>query len=156
MDFHLHGTHSEFRGWISNAWCTNMSLYTLHFHCLVSILYFLYMVLHVISSNVTFEGHILLKLTQNIALLELPFFYFCFANGGFPTLWAGLIPSGSKRSPVKPLWPPGGRTSRLNLRFLNRGEPGVDTKTSGSERGRNRGPDHLANPIGLLEPLSST
>ena len=46
------------------------------------------------------------------------------------------------------MWPQGGSTSGLNLRFLKKGELGADTKTSRSGRGRNHGPDHSANPLG--------
>ena len=77
------------------------------------------------------------------------FFYFLFANGGFPTFCAGLIPPGPERSRVKPMWYPSGSASGLNLRFLKMVELGADTKTSTSGKGRNRGSDHSANPLGL-------
>ena len=56
-----------------------------------------------------------------------------------------------ERSRVKPLWPPGGSTSGLNLWFLKRGESEIGIRTSNSEREGNRDPDHSANPLGLFE-----
>ena len=50
------------------------------------------------------------------------------------------------------MWPQGGSTSGLNLRFLKKGKPEVDTKTSSFRRGRNCGPDHSSNLSGLDNP----
>eukprot|EP00268_Persea_americana_P029446 TRINITY_DN2844_c3_g2_i3.p1 TRINITY_DN2844_c3_g2~~TRINITY_DN2844_c3_g2_i3.p1 ORF type:complete len:156 (-),score=9.21 TRINITY_DN2844_c3_g2_i3:539-1006(-) len=78
----------------------------------------------------------------------MPWLNHFFLLSEVPTLWAGLIPPGPEGSqvntPVAPRW----CTNGLNLQFLKKGEPGVDTKSSSSERGRNRGPDHSANPLG--------
>lgn len=47
------------------------------------------------------------------------YFYF-FANRGFQTLWGRLIPPNPERSQIKTMWPSGGSTRRLNVRFLKR------------------------------------
>lgn len=80
--------------------------------------------------------------------------FFFLANGGFPSFWVGLIHLGAERSRVKPLWPSGGSISVLNFRFLKRGEPGIDTRTSNSGRERKSGPDYaLINKVSTKEFL---
>lgn len=51
--------------------------------------------------------------------------------------------------------PCGGSTRELNIRFLKRGEPELDIKTSNFEKEENRSHDHSANPFGLLGMLFS-
>ena len=60
--------------------------------------------------------------------------FFFFADGEFLILRAALIPSGLKKSRVKPLWPLSGSISELNLQFLKRGDSGINTRTSNSRR----------------------
>lgn len=55
---------------------------------------------------------------------------------------AGLIPSGPERNLVKPLWSPDGSTGGLNFRFLKRGEPEIDVRTSSSGREMTFSPNH--------------
>ena len=72
---------------------------------------------------------------------------------GVLVLWTGLIPPDWDESQVNPLWPQKESTGGLNFRFLKRGEQMVDTKTSISERKRNRGSNHSANPSGLMSQM---
>jgi hypothetical protein len=68
---------------------------------------------------------------------------------------AALFLSGSEKSQVKLLWAVGGSESGLNPRFLKRGKPRVDTKTSSSERRINHGPNHSANSLGFKRAFHS-
>ena len=60
-----------------------------------------------------------------------------------------INPFGKKKKSGKTPVGPGSSINRLNLQFLKRGEPEINTRTSSSGKEKNRGPDYFANPLGL-------